>query len=279
VTVNHVQANGLRFAYLEEGSGPLVLLVHGFPDTPHTWDAALPALARAGFRAVAPFTRGYAPTEVPSDGLYDGETLGRDLLALIEALGEKSAIVVGHDWGAFAAYAAVGIDPSKIRMLVTIAIPHLSAVRPTPALVWKGRHMLRLRRKNAAARIRKDELRYIDELVQRWSPGWQVPAGETDAVKRSFAEPGSLEAAVGYYRAMKPSVPRSMRAKVTVPAAAFCGETDMLKLKLYERARSRYTAGYEIVTLPGGHFMHREHPERFVPELLRVVAGAPAAHT
>ena len=63
-----VEANGLKFAYLEQGTGPLVLLVHGFPDTAHTWRDVMPAIAEAGFRAVAPFTRGYKPTEIPKDG-------------------------------------------------------------------------------------------------------------------------------------------------------------------------------------------------------------------
>src|SRR5689334_12208459 len=76
-----VQASGLRFGYLEQGQGPLVLLVHGFPDTAYTWDRTMAAVAGAGFRAVAPFTRGYHPTEIPPDGPFDSETLGRDLLA------------------------------------------------------------------------------------------------------------------------------------------------------------------------------------------------------
>jgi|GEM_PF-3747368 len=84
--LKYVQANGLRFAYFEEGTGPLVLLLHGFPDTAHAWDQVRPALAAAGFRAVSPFTRGYAPTEVPRDEAFDADTLGRDALALIEAL-------------------------------------------------------------------------------------------------------------------------------------------------------------------------------------------------
>src|ERR1700683_576905 len=106
-----VTANGLRFAYLEQGQGPLVLLVHGFPDTPHTWDRVMPEVARAGYRVVAPYTRGYHPTEIPPNGPFDADTLGRDLIGLIEALGEKQAIVVGHDFGAGAAYAAAAIAP------------------------------------------------------------------------------------------------------------------------------------------------------------------------
>ena len=77
MSTKHIQANGLRFAYEEEGTGPLVMLIHGFPDSPQTWDAVRPAVAQAGFRAVSPFTRGYTPTEIPKDDRYGGDTLGR----------------------------------------------------------------------------------------------------------------------------------------------------------------------------------------------------------
>src|SRR4051812_47609508 len=107
--LQYVHANGLRFAYFEEGHGPLVLMVHGFPDTPHTWDHARPALAAAGFRVVTPFTRGYAPTEIPAREAFDADTLARDLLALIPALGAETAYVVGHDWGAGASYSAAAL--------------------------------------------------------------------------------------------------------------------------------------------------------------------------
>jgi pimeloyl-ACP methyl ester carboxylesterase len=272
--INHVQANGLRFACVEEGTGPLVLLLHGFPDTPQTWDHARPALARAGFRAVSPFMRGYLPSEIPTEEAYDSDTLGRDVLALIEALGERDAIVVGHDWGASAAFSAVGLDPSKVRLLVTIGIPHPASLRPTPRLMWKARHFLSLRRRGAAARIRATDFAYIDELVQRWSPAWKVPADETVAVKAAFREPGCLEAALGYYRALRASPTPGQRRRVEVPAVAFAGEHDTISTRLYEKARTRYTSSYEVVTMPGGHFMHREHPGHFVDELLHVVAAA-----
>jgi pimeloyl-ACP methyl ester carboxylesterase len=267
-----VQANGLRFAYFEEGSGPLVLLVHGFPDTPHTWDAVRPALAAAGFRAVTPFTRGYAPTEIPKEEAFDPDTLGRDVLGLIEALGGgEKAFLVGHDWGASASYSAAGLAPERLRMLVTVAIPHPASIVPTPAMVWAVRHFFSLSRKGAAARIRAGDLAHIDELVQRWSPAWKVPPGETDAVKASLREPGSLEAALGYYRALRPTLPASQRRRVRVRAAAFAGTDDLMKPSAYERARSRYAEGYEVITMRGGHFMHREHPDEFIGHLLRVL--------
>ena len=269
--LHYMNANGLRFAYHERGRGPLVLLVHGFPDTPHTWDATMPALADAGFRAVAPFQRGYHPSEIPQHEQYDSDTLGADVLAWIEALGEESAIVVGHDWGASAAYAAVGLAPQRVRMLVTIAIPHPAGLFPTPRLVWAVRHFFSLRRKGAAKWIREGDLAHIDELVQRWSPAWKVPPNETEATKRSLREPGSLEAALGYYRALRLWLPKSHRVPVTVPAVAFAGTDDMVAVSSYERARSRYRDRYEVVAMPGGHFMHREHPEHFNRELLRVL--------
>ena len=85
--MNYIHANGLKFAYLEQGDGPLVMLLHGFPDTAHTWSHQMQALAAAGYRVVAPFLRGYPPTEIPSDGYYDKATLASDIAALIEALG------------------------------------------------------------------------------------------------------------------------------------------------------------------------------------------------
>ncbi len=266
-----VQANGLRFGYLEAGSGPLVLLVHGFPDTPSTWDRAIPAFAAAGFRAVAPATRGYFPTEIPADGAYDTDTLARDLLALIAALGEDRAILVGHDWGASAAYAAAALAPERVQLLVTFAIPHPRSIKPTPALAWKVRHFVTLRGAHAADRVRRDNFAMVDELWHRWSPGWQVPPGETAAVKEAFREPGCLEAALGYYRALGLRVPASHRADITVPTIAFAGEQDMISPRAYEKARGCFTGSYEVVQVPGGHFMHRQHPEHVIPELVRTV--------
>jgi pimeloyl-ACP methyl ester carboxylesterase len=269
--VRFVQANGLRFGYLESGGGPLVLLVHGFPDTAHTWDATRVVLANAGFRAVAPFTRGYAPTAVPAEEAYDTDTLGQDVLALVHALGEQSAVVVGHDWGASAAYAAASIEPAAVRMLVTLAIPHPASVTPSPRLLWAVRHFFALRRRRAVRWVPKDDFAYVDTLVHRWSPQWNVPSGETAAVKAVFRDPRALDAALGYYRALSPRPPRSYRHKIGVPTVCFAGETDIISPAAYDRAASWFVGPYEVVRMPGGHFMHREHPDVFHRELLRVL--------
>jgi pimeloyl-ACP methyl ester carboxylesterase len=270
MTLETVRANGLNFAYVEEGSGPLVLLLHGFPDTAHTWDRTRAALAAGGFRAVSPFTRGYAPTEVPADGDYRVDTLANDAGALIEALGETTAIVIGHDWGASAAFGAAILFPERVRFLVTLAIPHPASLRPSPVLLWKARHFVTLRRAGAAERVRANDFAYIDELVQRWSPAWNVPPGETVQVKKAFSAPGSLEAAIGYYRAVGLTLPRSQRGRIRMPSVAFAGATDFaVRPAAFESARRFYLDRYEVVTLAGGHFLHREHPDRFNDELLR----------
>ena len=267
-----VTANGVDFAYLEEGRGPLVLFVHGFPDTAHTWDAAMRAAAGAGSRAVAPFTRGYHPTAIPADGAYDTDTLGKDVVALIDALGADKAIVVGHDWGASAAYAAAATAPERVRLLVTLAIPHPGSIKPTPLMLWKMRHMAALRRAKAPERVRANDFAMLDELWKRWSPAWkEIPASETAAVKQAFQAPGSLEAALGYYRALRVRLPASLRHKITVPTVAFAGEHDMISPRAYEKARHWFTASYEVCQVPGGHFMHREQPEAFNAELVRVL--------
>ncbi len=283
--MDHIVANGLKFAYLSEGaaSAPLVLLLHGFPDTAYTWDAVLPALAAAGYRAVAPFMRGYHPTEVPSEARYDSDTLGRDAIALIEALSPSApAVLVGHDWGASAAYAAAALSPSKLRLLVTMAVPHPASIRITPSFAWKLRHFITLRGRGAAGQLARGVLAMVDVLFRRWSPAWrEPPAAETARVKECFRHPGSAEAACGYY-ASQPLTGASgaLRRPIEVPSVAFAGEQDNIMPRSYEKARHRFRASYEVVQVPGGHFMHREHPDHFIRELVRVVREkAPVAVT
>jgi len=270
--VRFVDANGLRFGYLESGAGPLVLLVHGFPDTAYSWDATRAALAADGFRAVAPFTRGYAPTDVPPTEAYDSDTLGRDLIALVDALaGGQPSVIVGHDWGASAAYSAAALAPEKLSLLVTIAIPHPASVAPTPSVVWAVRHFFSLRRRGAVRWMPERDFAHVDELMHRWSPRWNFGPEESAAVKAIFRNPKNLDAALGYYRALRPWPPSSHKMKIRVPTVCFAGDSDIMPAAAYERARSRFTGAYEVMRMPGGHFMHREHPEVFNAHLLRVL--------
>src|SRR3984893_329866 len=119
-----VRANDLDFGLLEAGAGPLALCLHGFPDTARTWEHLLPDLATAGFHAVAPFMRGYAPTEVPADGQYSIAALAAHPPSLAQARGgAEGAFVLANDWGPEAAYLAARLEPERWRRLVTLAIP------------------------------------------------------------------------------------------------------------------------------------------------------------
>ncbi|MEZ5321988.1 MAG: alpha/beta hydrolase [Microthrixaceae bacterium] len=130
LSTSTVTANGIEFAYLSAGDGPLALCLHGYPDTAHTWRYLLPALADAGYRAVAPFNRGYAPTGLAPDGAYQSGVLGVDANALHDVLrGDGDAVVIGHDYGAMGAYAAAGLEPDRWRRVVTAAVP------PGPAML------------------------------------------------------------------------------------------------------------------------------------------------
>jgi pimeloyl-ACP methyl ester carboxylesterase len=266
--VRYVETNGLRFAYLEQGSGPLVLLLHGFPDTPHTWDEVSPRLAAKGYRAVSPFMRGYRPTAIPGRDA-DMETLARDALGLIEALGEKSAIVVGHDWGATAAYGAASIAPERVRKLLTLAIPHPASMRRTPRTAWGVRHFFAYKMPGAPGRFAKNDFAALRAIYKRWSPEWTPRDADLAPVRECFADHASLEAAMGYYRALSFSLPPHLRTRIAVDAVVFAGTSDtLLRREDYERARRMFERSYVIEELPGGHFLHREHPDAFADRLM-----------
>jgi pimeloyl-ACP methyl ester carboxylesterase len=273
--VAFVEANGLRFGYFAAGEGPLVLLMHGFPDTPHTWDAVRAAVAAAGFRAVSPFMRGYAPTTIPDHDAYGARDLGEDVVALIEALGERSAILVGHDWGALAVYAAAHLAPERVvRRLATVAIPHPRAIEVTLHNAWRARHFFAFKLPGATARFCRDDFRAVDDLYRRWSPRWSVPAGELEPVKNAFAAPGCAHAALGYYRCLTFKAPAFMGVPIRAPALAFAGLDDLADREVYERARRMFAGEYRIESLPGGHFLHRESPDRFLAALLAFIKAA-----
>ena len=263
-----VDANGLRFAYLADGEGPLVLLFHGFPDTAHTWDHARKRIAKKGYRAVSPFMRGYHPTAIP-DRDADMETTARDALALIEALGEKSAILVGHDWGATAAYGAATLDPTRVRKLFTVAIPHPATLLPTPRKVWGVRHFLAYKLPGAAERFAADDFASLALICRRWSPTWAPEPGDFADVRECFANARSLDAAMGYYRALSFLPAKHLKERISVPTVVFSGKDDPLADRAdYERGKRMFEGEYVIEEIPGGHFLHREHPEEFAERLV-----------
>src|SRR5262245_16130978 len=120
-----IEANGIRMHLAEEGSGPLVVLCHGFPESWYSWRHQLPALAAAGFHAVAPDMRGYGATDAP-DAIdrYTLLHLVGDVIGILDTLGAERAVVVGHDWGAPVAWHAALLRPDRIRGVVGLSVPY-----------------------------------------------------------------------------------------------------------------------------------------------------------
>jgi pimeloyl-ACP methyl ester carboxylesterase len=205
ITESTATANGIEFGYLETGTGPLALCLHGFPDTAWGWRHLLPALADAGFRAVAPFLRGYAPTSLAPDGHYQVGALVDDAIALHEVLGgDADAVIIGHDWGAMATYGAAAFAPERWRRVVTAAVPPLNAMAGAMLtfdqlrLSW---YIFFFQNPLADVAVGLDDLEFIARLWQDWSPGYDA-AVDVGHVRDSIGEPERLAAAIGYYRAM-----------------------------------------------------------------------------
>ncbi len=266
--IQFVDANGLKFACIEEGSGPLVLMLHGFPDTAHTWDDLRPRIAANGYRAVSPFMRGYHPTAIP-DRDPDQETLARDPLALIEALGASDAIVIGHDWGASAAYGAAALSSDRVKKLFVIGIPHPAALKPSLKKLWGVRHFAAYKLPGASNRFARNDFAALPAIYRRWSPMWNPDPKEFDAVRASFSNRASLNAAFGYYRKLSPIPSPSLKARITVPVVVFAGLDDpIVQPSDYRDAARMFENGYIVEEVRGGHFMHREYPEAFAERLL-----------
>jgi pimeloyl-ACP methyl ester carboxylesterase len=131
--VRMIEANGLRVRVLEAGTGPLVVLCHGFPETSHSWRHQLSGLAAAGFRAVAPDMRGYGGTDAPAAvDAYTILHLVGDVVGLVEALGEERAVIAGHDWGAPVAWHAALLRPDMFRAVVGLSVPFVPRGRTRP---------------------------------------------------------------------------------------------------------------------------------------------------
>jgi pimeloyl-ACP methyl ester carboxylesterase len=272
--MNRIRANGLEFAYLEEGEGPLVLLLHGFPDTACTWSHQVPALAAAGYRAVAPYLRGYPPSEIPRDGFYDKGTLVADIAALIRALnGDAQAHLVGQDWGAAITYGMLAAYPELVRRAVVMAVPHPAQ---TAKSVLEARHVHRsfhwwfFQLPDLPERaLEENQFAFVDYLWEYWtSPGYRDTEHIAE-IKRMLAEPGALTATLGYYRAlfnhrnMDPrleNLRQSMDRTITVPTLALCGGDD-LRAELMTDQATYFAAEYRFELVAGaGHFLHREQP-------------------
>ena len=246
--------------------------------------------AWAGYRAVASFMRGYAPTQIPADASYQTAVLGQDALALIEALGAKSAVIIGHDWGAVAAYAAAIIAPEKVRLLVTAAVPYGPALAMSlitdPVQQRRSWYMYLLTSPLGEMALSFDNFALVDRLWADWSPGFRPDESYMAALKKTFASPGTALAAASYYKhTFLPDLQKPLLAElqarigsaaITMPALYLHGENDGCVGAYIRTERALFTAGIETAIVPNaGHFLHLEKPAEVNQHILAFLKAHP----
>ncbi|MGR6913070.1 alpha/beta fold hydrolase [[Actinomadura] parvosata] len=278
-----VHAGGTRFHVVEAGEGPLVLLLHGFPQFWWTWRHQLVSLAAAGFRAVAPDLRGYGGSDKPPRG-YDLPTLAADATGLIRALGETGAVVVGHDWGGLLAWTMAVQDPKCVRRLVAVSAPH--PLRLRNALLTDPFGQLRASRRTIGfqlpllpeRRLTRHDAALVGLLLEERSrPGWPEQE-ESRTYREAFRIPAVSHCALEYHRwlgrsQLRPDgrrYARLMRTEVEAPTLHLHGALDPSVLPRTAQGSSRYVAApYRWRLFEGaGHFPHEEIPDVFDTELL-----------
>ena len=285
-----IAANGARFHVAEAGTGvgPLVMLLHGFPQFWWAWRHQLPALAAAGYRAVALDLRGYGASDKPPRG-YDTITLAADVAGVIRALGETGAVIVGHDWGGWLAWSMPGLAARETRAVAALSMAHPLTLRSALARdtaqrrAWRPVLEFQVPMRPERQLIRDDR---AARLIEQWSaprppgsPPELFPDPEAlEVYRRAMRVPFVAHSSMEYYRWAMRSVPRrdgrrfaaAVQDRITVPVLQLHGELDEFVLPATAVA-SHHRAGTALTyqLIPGaGHFLPEEAPEQVTQALL-----------
>lgn len=285
-----ITANGVRLHVAEAGSGPLVVLLHGFPEIWWAWRHQIPALADAGYRVVAPDLRGLGASDKPPRP-YDPVTTAGDIAGLVRALGQSEAYVVGHDLGGMIGWTMAALHPGMVRGLAAIGAAHPRRWRRE--MVFTGAQ----RRASSyifsyqpprvpEALLTRDDAAEIESLMRSWSGPWRETADFADAVRRYRDAIGVPQAAYGaaeYYRWMVRSLIRpdgfsfvqSLRRRIEAPVLQLHGSLDTCILPATATGSGAYVSGdYQWRLLEGcGHFPAEEQPAEVTRLLLDWLAA------
>ena len=283
-------AHGLTFSALSAGEGPTALCLHGFPDNLRSFRHQLPALAEAGYRAIAPALRGYEPSSQPGSQIehYHPRRIAADAIAWAESFGKVH--LIGHDWGGIAAYQAAAQRPDLFHSLTVIAIPHTSAMQQRAALRFlpsqlrKSWYIFFFQLRGLSDRVvERNDFAFIKWLWREWSPGFTPEPGELEAVIETLSQPGVRQSALSYYRAMlSPGLEdsKAMNASATqpieVPTLAITGALDgCMDTRFFDHVpKEIFPNGLRTERIEGaGHFVHQEDPKRVNVMLLEWLAA------
>lgn len=267
-----LQVGGVNFVCLTQGQGPVVLLVHGFPDIPQTWDGQMRALADAGYQVVAPYLPGYLPSRVAPNAYFDKASLVYAIAGLIEALSPQQKLhYVGQDWGAIIGYALCAARPELLHTAVLMAVPHPQVVAANllvPKHIQRSFHWWFFQQAQWPEQaLIANDMAFIDYLWQYWCVTGYEDRDHIELVKKCLRQPGVLDTALAYYRAMFDAsqgdpallaLREAMQRTITVPTLALCGEDDM-RAELMREQNAHFAGPYTYKEIPhAGHFLHRE---------------------
>lgn len=290
-----LQLPRLRMKALAWGpaDGRLVVCLHGFPDSAHSWRRLGLMLADKGFRVVAPFMRGYAPTAIPADGDYHVGALVCDAFDLHAALGAPDdAVLIGHDWGAFASNSVAAHPDSPFKTVISMAVPPLAAIGEAkfgPARTAKM-GLIQLRMSWYILYFQLPVLpertleRVIGRLWRDWSPRGADVAEDVATTLAALPTPAHRAAAVGYYRALvRPGVPAPaytefngyIQSMPQIPILYLHGEQDgAMQVGYTEQLEDMLPPGSVVQTVPGaGHFLQVDRPDAVAAAILRYLGA------
>lgn len=260
------RVNGIEMNVVIEGQGPDLLLVHGFPDSIAVWRHQIPALVAAGYRVIAPDQRGFGLTEAPRETkAYAIENYVADLAALLDALGLKKVLLVGHDWGAAVCWQFCMRHPERVDRYVAVSVGHPTAYAKGP-----------LKQKIKAYYIIFFQIKGISEWMVTRANWWLWRKmirydPEFERWEAELSRPGRLTAAINIYRAnLKLRLPPNW-PKVRVPVMGVWGDGDVALAEEQMIASEKYVSAswrYERIGDRSGHWLMLSAPDKFNAVLL-----------
>lgn len=263
---------GVRLHYVEAGSGPLVVLLHGFPEFWWSWRHQIPVLAEAGFRVVAVDMRGYGQSDAPPSWRdYRMEALAADVAGLITALGEERAFVVGHDWGAAVAWMVATLHPERVQRLAILNVPHpetmLRTLRRSPKQLLHSWYMFFFQipwlPEHLAGWMRR---RFLEATYRDARPGAFTAEDYARYEEALLDSPGGLKGPIDYYRAALRQSPRRAQAlfrPIPAPVLVIWGTQDRFLTEQMADPDPRYVPDVRVVKLPdASHWVQHDEPER-----------------
>ncbi|WP_157727630.1 alpha/beta fold hydrolase [Stappia sp. ES.058] len=265
-----IGTGNVTLACLDQGRGPAIVALHGFPDTWRTWDAASRALVEAGYRVIRMALRGYAPSGIPTDGRYEVTYLAEDVLSLLDHLDLQDCTILGHDWGASTAYELALHAPDRLAAIVALSVPPPA----TATSGWKERlsrpHNLYLGLGPVSDWwLRRKDFSEVRRLYKMWSPSWTANSQHVEAVIDDLRPPERSRASVDFYRRRLGTI--AGRATLpSVPSLLIYGSDEpKVRRDGFEAARSGLVASSRVVRIEGvGHWPHLEAPKTVLDEIV-----------